>query len=194
MNFREAAEIARASPGAVLTRGDNGELIVRLLDGKVVTKVSDHATEVKATPEPSNDELVAQLAKLRDDHANELAELLEKYSKREGELQEEIAQLKQQCSSLSHSVDLAQSKVRETEKLNEALREEKRTLQNRLGKVSAAEWERINEMERIERDQEVARKRAERITLACPCHGEVENCARCYGAGTYVSDGFGNRI
>ena len=37
-------------------------------------------------------------------------------------------------------------------------------------------------------------KSSERHEVNCGCSGEVENCPRCYGKGTYRTDGFGTIV
>lgn len=67
-------------------------------------------------------------------------------------------------------------------------------LQKRAKKVSPAEWERISRLEETERAKKAKDMKSARYVKNCPCRGEVENCARCSGKGTYVADGYGNIV
>lgn len=34
----------------------------------------------------------------------------------------------------------------------------------------------------------------QRLVVTCGCRGEVENCLRCFGSGSYTVDGYGNAV
>lgn len=66
--------------------------------------------------------------------------------------------------------------------------------------ILASQTENAREPEREESklqplsDDEIQNRKNERHTVTCSCHGEVEDCANCYGKGYYVTDGFGKKI
>ena len=43
-------------------------------------------------------------------------------------------------------------------------------------------------------EEAIKKLRAERNKIDCSCMGDVENCHMCYRKGSYIADGFGNRI
>jgi len=73
-------------------------------------------------------------------------------------------------------------------------RTENERLKERISRVTDKDWEKIKTREHAERESQARDLRAERHEQKCSCLGEVENCARCDGKGTYTVDGFGNRV
>lgn len=78
-------------------------------------------------------------------------------------------------------------------------RKELENLKQLTSQVSDTEWARISEINRLQKEVEVEEKRgysikvkAERRHVRCSCLGLVENCSRCFGAGEYIVDGYGN--
>ena len=67
-------------------------------------------------------------------------------------------------------------------------------LQAKIAKVSQAEWEKIKADEEQERKVYAKAMKEERNVVKCACLGEVENCARCDGRGSYTTDGYGNPV
>jgi len=181
MEYHEAAEIARKNPGAVLTRDASGSFIVRLLNGNVVGAVDASA-------------VMGGLLRERDAHLEELSQVHADFAAREEQLQAEIAALRMTCTKLQGAVSAAKCESVQLSQQIEALRTEKMALETRLSKVSDAEWERIREADRLQREAEAVQRKAERRVVQCACSGEVENCARCFGAGEYLVDGYGNQV
>lgn len=181
MEYQEAAEIARNNPGAVLTRDASGFFIVRLLNGTVVGTVDDNT-------------VMDGLLRERDAHFEELSQVHANFAAREEQLQAEIAGLRAKCMKLQGDVSAKKGESAQLSKQIEALRAEKMVLETKLSKVSDAEWERIREAERSQQESKVIQRKAERRVVRCACSGEVENCARCFGAGEYVVDGYGNQV
>lgn len=179
MDYHEAAEIARKNPGAVLTRDAFGSFVVRLLNGTVVGAEDGNT-------------VMDGLLRERDALLEELSQVHADLAAREEQLQSEIAALRSTCAKLQGVVSAARCESLQLSQQLEALRTEKMALETRLSKVSDSEWERIREEDRLQREAEAVQRKAERRVVQCACSGEVENCARCFGAGEYVVDGYGN--
>ena len=43
-------------------------------------------------------------------------------------------------------------------------------------------------------EEELKRYKSERNTIDCACMGEVENCYKCFGKGSYITNGFGEIV
>lgn len=176
MEYFEAANIARQNPGSVITRDDSGIFIVRLANGAVVIGSSQYASGVTQGSVPQREKQLDELSRICDDYAS-----------REIQLEHEIAVLTETITTLRGSISQAKLEVNQ-------LSREVKSLQSKLAKVSTAEWERIKECDILDRETDVARRKAERTTVKCSCGGAVENCNRCFGAGEYALDGCGNRV
>ncbi len=181
MEFHDAAEIARKNPGAVLTRDASGSFVVRLPNGNVVGAADASA-------------LTDGLLRERDALRNELSRVHADFAAKEEQLQAEIAALRVTCTKLQGAVSAAKRESVQLSQQIEALRTDKLRLERRLSKVSDAEWERIREVDRVQREAEAVQRKAERRVVQCACSGQVENCARCFGAGEYLVDGYGNPV
>jgi hypothetical protein len=174
MEYHEATGIAKKNPGAVVTRDASGTFIVRFTSGVVISSSSNDVDSDGVSHRESDERLG--------------------YIFREDQLLHEIANLNEAISELKNSVS---AKVLFTHQLSqqlETLRAENVLLQKKLSRVSSAEWERIKEADRLERETDVARRKEVRRTVKCSCLGLVENCSRCFGTGEYTVDGFGNRV
>jgi len=181
MEYHEAANIARKNPGAVLTRDASGTFIVRLTNGVVIGSSGNAA-------------VVDAVHREREEHLDELSRVQTDFAFREDQLRHKISDLNETITKLKGSVNAAKLDAHQLSQQLEMLRAENASLQTKLAKVSAEEWERIKESDRVIRESYVARRKAERSTVNCQCLGEVESCIRCFGAGKYSVDGFGNRI
>ena len=175
MEFREALDIARRNPGATVTRGADGQFVVLREDGSPFP-----------APDPAKDEI--------ERLQREIAFLLRRYDDVQSQLEEErrshkgdVAALNAKVHQLQLAVNAGDEALAAAAKTNEQLRE-------KIARVSPEEWARIKVHEEELRQANVRELRAERRVQNCACNGEVENCARCYGRGTYTVDGFGNPV
>lgn len=175
MDYREALEIARRNPGASVTRGENGSFVVRRPDGTLLGAPSlqaDELTRLKHENERLQrryDDAFALLDEAKRDHRAELAGLEAKIH----ELRSALLAIRDEHANATKKVE---------------------QLQTKISKVSAEEWERIKITDDKEREELAKATRAARHTQKCACLGEVENCARCDGRGTYITDGYGNIV
>lgn len=182
MEYHEAAEIARKHPGAILTRDTSGCFIVRLLDGTVISSAAEDSSVMDV------------LIRESEDHLRELSKVQANFAARQGQLESEIESLRTTCAKLKYEcVQLSQQIA--------ALHAEKMTLTTKPSKVSEKEWERIREADRsqqeadrLQQEKEAVQRKAERRLVQCTCSGAVENCARCFGSGEYLVDGYGNQV
>jgi chromosome segregation ATPase len=182
MDFQAAVDIAKKHPGAVITRDDSGRFIVRLADGTAIgSPIGGSETHENAIRD--REELIEELEQLQAVH-----------SAKETQLREEIAVLTETIRDLKGKYTAARLDTQNLTQELEFLRSEDEQLRQMLSKVSDAELERIKMENRREREAESARRKAERSIVKCRCRGEVENCARCDGAGQYTVDGYGNRV
>ena len=194
MNFRKASEIARMNPGATITRDELGGFLVRKPDGGLLG--ADLNVAVMDSPRfdgAERDALHQKCMRLQEE-IREAKQLLHASESRENLLHAKLLSLREDCQKLRVSASKANSEAHELRQKLIELQSEHVALKAKAGRVSDAEWARIAELERAQREEEFANRRAERRSISCPCSGEVENCARCYGAGEYVVDGFGNRV
>lgn len=175
MEFREALEIARTNLGYSVTRNESGNFVVLRPDGTVV-----------GAPEPGETEL----AIIRRENER----LRERYGwacdqpEQSGrEHRAEIVRLEARIHELSSALSAERD---EHSKCDHELQ----LIKNKLSKVSKEELDRIKEADAKERDARATELRAERRQVLCPCRGEVENCTRCNGRGTYTADGYGNIV
>ena len=180
MEYHEAAQIAKQNPGSVLTSDQTGSFIVRLNDGRIL-----------GVPQ-SNTAAVEQLLQGREKHAKELYRIQANFTSREEYLKAEVIKLGETCTNLRATVSAANFKSAELTQQLETLRTVNAVLQTKLSKVSDAEWEKITESDRLQREAEAVQRKADRRKVKCACSGEVENCARCFGVGEYDVDGYSN--
>ena len=220
MKYHEAADIARKNPGAVLSRDASGTFIVRLSNGTMVGSSGNAADVVDAVhkerEEPLDtswrektdreDQLRHEIADLKQTIARFESAVPKKreeppvtsgreqtdFAIREDQLRHEIADLNQTITRLNGSAHAARLDADQFSQQLTTLQSENTSLQTTLAKVSASELERIKQADRVIRETTFARRKAERSTVKCACRGEVEKCSRCFGAGEYVVDGFGN--
>ena len=175
MDYRDAIEIARKVPGTLVTRDDNGGFIVRRADGTLVEGhklASDETALLRQENERyqnNYDELFAQLNQTKQNYFTKLTDL-----------EETIDLLKRSLNTLQKEHSSAINNVKE--------------LEEKLAKVSNDEWERIKIADEQARLENAKARKAERHIQQCACLGEVENCTRCNGRGSYTADGYGNPI
>jgi hypothetical protein len=200
MNFKAATEIARKSPGSVITRDPaSGDFIVRLASGEIVAGEAGRGRSHDVTAEHQV-----------------LCEILEKEraasAEKEEIFQAELARMHDICRSLESSLqrrvaaqenvetDFERYRSESSERLAKLKRDfallegENKALKEKIARVSQEEWDRIGKEEAALMEKDVARRKSERSRIKCACRGEVENCARCFGAGHYFTDGFGNIV
>lgn len=175
MEFREALDIARRNPGATVTRGADGQFVVLREDGSPFP-----------LPDPAKDEL--------ERLQRENAFLLRRYDDIHAQLEDERKAHKSDVAALNAKVHQFQLAKHESDEALAAAAKTNEQLREKMSRVSAEEWARIKVQEEEQRQAHVRELRAERRTQHCACKGEVENCARCDGRGTYVVDGFGNPV
>ncbi|QTP56316.1 macrodomain Ori organization protein MaoP [Billgrantia sulfidoxydans] len=127
-------------------------------------------------------------------------------------LTKEIRNLKER---VGHAEDKKNENIAESAEVIKKLREEKRrainkneALEERISQLETAidkmkkklslipeeEMSRILTKEKESKKNERNKKKEERVKIDCPCLGEVENCSRCYGSGSYEADGYGNPV
>ena len=175
MDFRDAIEIARRNPGASVTRGEDGDFVVRQPDGTLL-----------GGPEPASDE-TEQLRR-------ENERLQQRYNDAFALLDEARQNHRTELSGL-------EAKIHQLRILMHAAREENanvvncvKQLEAKISRVSQAEWERIKAIDEKDRGDYTKALKEERHFQKCACMGEVENCARCDGKGSYTTDGYGNPV
>jgi hypothetical protein len=182
MNFREASEVAKRHPGAVISREGSGSFVVRL-----------NKEPILATAPPVDDSLSKRLGECEE----QLAQLKRQHDaviERKQRLRRRIKRLKKKFDRVLCAKN---SLVHETARLTEMvgrLSRDKIELQARVSKVCDSEWARIKEVDGLALRADSAARHDARISVKCSCRGEVPNCARCSGNGVYTTDGFGNRI
>jgi chromosome segregation ATPase len=182
MEYYEAADIARKNPGAVMTRDASGTFIVRLTNGEVVGSFGNTA-------------IAADVAhRERKAHLDELSRIQTDFAFREEQLCHEISELDEEISKLKRAVSAEKLDSYQLSQQIETLQAENTSLQGKLAKVSAEEWERIMAADKVIREADIAHKKSELNTVKCSCCGSLENCTRCFGAGEYTIDGLGNRV
>lgn len=175
MHYRDAIEIARQNPGFCVTRGGDGEFVVLRPDGSVVDAPTDGETE--------RDRLAIENARLRDQYENVSALLDEATAGHRAEiagLEAKLEQLRVKLQAEQHSHSSTSMRLAHAEA--------------KLAKVSQNELDRIKLADEAQREERAAELREERRVINCPCRGEVENCPRCCGRGTYTTDGYGNIV
>lgn len=192
MDYRQASEVARLHPGSVLTRDESGAFVVRGVDGALLgasdkAAASDYCSPV--VPVDLQQEIEGLKSQLGDANLR-----IAGYSAREERLRRDL-ELK--VAEVEKARSMAQRSSLEAQELGAKLAElksENDKLNSKLAKVSDIELARIAEADRVEQEKVAKSLREQRRTIKCACAGEVEKCARCFGAGEYVVDGFGNQV
>lgn len=175
MEFREAAEIARRNPGARVTRDPDGGFTVVHEDGSLLS----------GTPPAMKDV----------DHSHRESEFLQRENADiQRMLMEERRDRGSEVSGLRAEIVRLQKALRASEQALLDAGTENERLKERISRVTDEDWENIKTREHAERESRARELRAERHEQKCSCLGEVEDCARCDGKGTYTVDGFGNRV
>jgi len=175
LDYREALDIARRNPGARVTRGADGQFVV-LREESFPSPGSDPAND-------ENERLKQANALLQKRYNDVVAQLEDERRVHKADILAHEAKIHQLWIK-QHASDAALKAASQT---NDQLR-------TRIAKVSLAEWARIEAHEEEERNAHAKRLRAETHVQKCRCQGEVENCVRCYGRGSYTVDGFGNPV
>ena len=175
MDFRDAIEIARRNPGASVTRGEGGGFIVRKPDGTLLE-----------ASEPASDE-VEQLKR-------ENERLQQRYDDAFALLDETERSHRADIASLDAKIHQLQMSLLAAREESKAAAERIKELDAKIAKVSASEWERIKSADEEDRRAYAEAMRKERNLQKCSCMGEVENCVRCDGKGSYTTDGYGNIV
>ena len=192
MEFRQAIQVAKNNPGTILARDHDGSFVVKNPDGTMVADGSHDSRSEDSTNEIG----------LLEDTIRDLQSKLHHLESTNSALNEKLRVTQIRYERISKQRDLKYKK--EIQDLKSELKEKRTsnaTLKKKLSstvvqlEVLTNKFEMVNEEEqkRIQ-NQEVEDRRRERHTVQCSCLGEVENCHYCYGKGTYVTDGFGNRV
>lgn len=177
VEYRDALELAKAHPGAVVTRGADGSFVVLDNSGQPLTADSSPSADQKAwLVKTENDRLQARISALN----SQIDETQRRHRAEIGDL--ELRNYRLQAAQVEH-----ENRIR-------LLEAEIQGLTAKASKVSAAEWERIRAVEAEEQAKHHQEMREKRMTIKCACLGEVENCRRCYGSGSYIVDGYGNPV
>jgi len=175
LDYREALDIARRNPGTRVTRGADGQLVVLREDSPPFPVSSPAKDEIERLQQENAflqrhyDDICAQLENERRAHKADISALEAKIH---------------QLWKKKHAMDEA---LATAGKANDQL-------VAKISKVTAEEWARIEAHEEEERKVHFKDLRAARQVQNCRCQGEVENCVRCYGRGSYTVDGFGNPV
>ena len=192
MEFHRAIQLARSNPGTIPARDHDGSFIVRNPDGTLVTD---------GTHDGSSDDSTNTLGHL-EDTIRDLRSKLHQQEATNSSLDEELKVTKirfeekfeQHRLEYEEKIQNLRSNIKKLQDSNATLKKELHfsksqleILANKYGMVS------MEEMKRIE-NQQLEERRNERHTIRCSCLGEVENCHFCHGRGTYVTDGFGNKV
>ena len=175
MDFRDAIEIARRNPGASVTRGEDGDFIVRRADGTLF-----------GAPVPSIDE-IGQLRRENERLQQRYDDAFALLDETKRHHRAELTGLEAKIHQLHISLHAAQAEHEDTVT-------HLKQLEAKLAKVSRAEWDRIKAADERDRQDYAKALREERHVQKCACLGEVENCARCDGRGSYTTDGYGNPV
>src|SRR5690606_20097497 len=157
------------------TRGEDGGFVVRRPDGTLFE-----------APDPAIDEishLRRENERLQQRYDDAFALLDETKRHHRAELAGLEAKIHQLHTHLhTAKVDQAETASR------------LKQIEEKLAKVSPHEWERIKAADEKDRQEYAKALRDERHVQQCACRGEVENCARCDGRGSYTTDGYGNPV
>lgn len=175
MDYRHALDIARRNLGATVTRGTDGSFVVLHPDGSEFS-ASDLAKDELEGLKREN----AFLQRRYDDVSTQLEE--ERRSR-----QTDIAALDAKLQQAQLALHAAKEEQAQSVSTNEHLKAQ-------IAKVSPEEWARIKAAEEEDKKAYAQKLRAERRVQHCSCQGEVENCVRCDGRGSYTVDGFGNVV
>lgn len=175
MDFREASEIAKKNPGAVMTRDDTGSFIVRLGDGRVIGATSNEQTS-------TNDESFREeLTEMRE----QLVERGSIIEKLETEIKALRNNIETVVSTRLESEKSRLEKIREELSLQKSAFEEKtKDVQARIRKLDLLEQtyrERFGEVE-IKTVKETVESRS--FCQRCGGDGGVRGgCQKCDGSG-----------
>lgn len=203
MNYQQAVVIARKISGATLTRDESGTFVVRAADGTVIAG-PDRASKEETGPPTAMEELTHTRKEMdRKQAAIERLESENRAITLENELrldgvqarfEHKIQELKSIEARLRGELSAANIQAEEQSKKIGALEAKNKKLQCLFERVSESERERLRAEDEARNEAEVRAKRALRRVVDCSCSGLAENCARCFGSGTYTVDGFGNRV
>jgi tellurite resistance-related uncharacterized protein len=182
MDYRTALEIARRNPGISVCPAQSGGYVLRHQDGSLFTS-PDGAIAEDTTPSRLSQNLQYQYEQV----FAQLGEAYNEISARDGRLQQLQSQLNGERANRAVEI-----KALDEEK--SILTKRIQHLEARIAKVSPDEWERIKFADETEKAERASALRAVRRTLSCACLGEVENCIRCSGRGSYTTDGYGNIV
>ena len=174
MNFSDAIPLAKSNPGSVIKRSGDYGFIVVSDSGKVISDADIDPSMYAKRLEQDNHRLkqeldtctstIDKLKKLADEHEAEASKLKDKLKKVVGQ--------------------------RRADKSAWNLRRSR--LEAELNRVSPKDWrQKISARETADL---YAEKKAYRSTQNCSCGGLQEKCHYCSGMGSYVVDGFGNRV
>lgn len=175
MDYRDAIEIARKNPGASVTRGEDGGFIVRRPDGTPL-----------GGPKPAIDEI--------EQFRRENERLQQRYDDAFALLDETRRHHRAEIAGLEAKIHQLQMSLHAGQVEHASTIDRLKQLEAKLAKVSQAEWERIKAAEEKDRQDYARALKEERHVQKCACMGEVENCARCDGRGSYTTDGYGNPV
>jgi hypothetical protein len=135
MDFREASEIAKHNPGAVMTRDSSGSFIVRLRDGSVIGPTAgdrqtacddllkEEITELRGLLIEKNsiiEKLQSDAEALRNDIENVVSTRLESEKSRLAKIREELSLQK---SALEEKTKSVQAHLKKLELLEKTYRE-----------------------------------------------------------------------
>ena len=198
MNFRQACELSKMNPGSTVQRNESGDFVVLDADGHSNEQIGQPRKETQ--PAARNNSDCADLETLKkalEAAQSEAAHLRAVFDSANEGAKYEISKSgkwRSKYEELQHQYDRMQKQYNEVKSKHEEMLNQLNQLQSKLDLISNAEWKTIQERIQKEKDDYSKELRGKRVLMKCPCSGEVENCARCYGAGEYTVDGYGNRV
>jgi len=189
MLYRDALELARNNPGCLVTRASDGEFVVKRPDGSILDSVP-----APTAPTPT---MIAE----SEDHEHRIERLVreveylqQRYDATLFTLDEERRQAQERLSTKDQLMGNLRGQLKDAETRIASLTDELNNFKARMAKLSPEEQERLKALEADERKNHSDELRNERHTRHCSCQGEVENCVRCNGRGSYITDGYGNIV
>lgn len=196
MQYKDAIAIAKSNPGSVVKRGADGLFEVHTEDGKILSSDQHNKPTQEypsAAPGAETEKTISELTKKIESATAELKIKANNLHAAESV----IAEQSRRILSLTELLRTSQAELQGAQAELLIIKNKLASHEARISKVSKDEWDRIDREEQLKREQETIlanEKRLQRNVISCACLGEVEKCPRCFGSGSYMTDGFGNIV
>lgn len=209
MYFAQASELARRTPGAVLTRAEDGTFVVLLNGRRLHTDEAPRSSETQPSTNSASHvaatmrvaELEAELRIQSESHRLSVQNLMQSHEQQLAELKDELAAKQHEVNRVNHlcdtirrqAVDLG-AQVDELRNENAALSAKLEALQRKMALIPLEDWEALTASLAASSAAVAEEQRSVRRVVKCSCLGEAEGCFKCGGSGSYTVDGFGNIV